>query len=66
MEGFIIAVFVGVFLLGLIAWRIHELVELHSAHTPIDPTPEVLGPKEVQRRHVVFRPSVAEEHRKAA
>jgi len=41
----------GVFLFALFAWRFGHLKKLHNGHA-IDPTPEVLGPKEVHRHRL--------------
>ncbi len=41
----------GVFLVVLIAWRISQLKKWHNGNA-IDPTPEILGPKEVHRHRL--------------
>jgi hypothetical protein len=41
----------GAFLLVLFAWRIGQLMKLHNGGK-IDPSPEILGPKEVHRHRL--------------
>jgi len=41
----------GALLVLLFAWRIGQLIKLHR-RTTVDPTPEILGPKEVHRRRL--------------
>jgi hypothetical protein len=50
MHTFVLLAAVGAFLVALLAWRIVGLQKQHS--TAIDPTPEVLGPKEVHRHRL--------------
>ena len=42
----------GAFLVVLLVWRINQLQKQHSARTPVDPAPEMLGPKEVHRHRL--------------
>jgi hypothetical protein len=41
----------GAFLFILLAWRIGQLKRLHNGGA-IDPSPEILGPKEVHRHRL--------------
>jgi hypothetical protein len=51
MQTYVLLAACGAFLVFLFAWRIGQLKKLHNG-TAIDPTPEILGPKEVHRRRL--------------
>jgi hypothetical protein len=51
MHTYLLLAVSGAFLLVLFAWRISQLRHLHNG-TPIDPAPDVLGPKEVHRHRL--------------
>jgi hypothetical protein len=50
MHTFVFLAAVGASLVALLAWRIGQIQKQH--HAPIDPAPEVLGPKEVHRHRL--------------
>jgi hypothetical protein len=50
MHTFVLLAAVGASLVALLAWRIGQVQKRH--HAPIDPAPEVLGPKEVHRHRL--------------
>jgi YjbE family integral membrane protein len=47
-----VAAGVGAFFVVVVAFQLNRLKKLHSSHTPIEPAPEVLGPKEVHRHRL--------------
>jgi hypothetical protein len=51
MHTYVLLAALGAFLVILFTWRIGQLKKLHNGHS-IDPSPEVLGPKEVHRRRL--------------
>jgi hypothetical protein len=51
MHTYVLLAAVGAFLVVLFAWRIAQLQKQHS-RTPVDPAPEMLGPKEVHRHRL--------------
>jgi hypothetical protein len=51
MDTYVLLAASAVFLFVLFAWRIGQLKKLHNG-TAIDPTPEILGPKEVHRHRL--------------
>jgi hypothetical protein len=51
MQTYVLLAASGVFLFVLFAWQISQLRKRHNGHA-IDPTPEVLGPKEVHRHRL--------------
>ena len=51
MDTYVLLAASGVFLFVLFAWRIGQLRKLHNGAS-IDPSPEILGPKEVHRHRL--------------
>lgn len=51
MHTYLLLTVVGALLFVLFAWRIGQLKKRHNDHA-IDPTPEILGPKEVHRHRL--------------
>ena len=51
MQTYVLLAACGTFLVFLFAWRFFELKKLHNGNA-IDPTPEILGPKEVHRHRL--------------
>jgi hypothetical protein len=51
MHTYVLLAALGAFLVILFAWRIGELKKRHNGHS-IDPSPEILGPKEVHRHRL--------------
>jgi hypothetical protein len=51
MQTYVLLAASVAFLVFLFAWRIGQLKKLHNGRA-IDPTPEILGPKEVHRHRL--------------
>ncbi|MBX9774787.1 MAG: hypothetical protein K2Y71_10270 [Xanthobacteraceae bacterium] len=51
MQIYVLLAACGAFLVFLFAWRVTQLKRRHNM-TAIDPTPEILGPKEVHRHRL--------------
>jgi len=50
MHTFVFLAAVGASLVALLVWRVGQIQKQHRS--PIDPAPEVLGPKEVHRHRI--------------
>jgi hypothetical protein len=51
MHTYVLLAVLGAFLVILFAWRIGQLKKTHNSHS-IDPSPDILGPKEVHRHRL--------------